>query len=114
MGAKYINLSVAGKGYDELEFEAIKTALSNGVKIAVAAGNKKANLDKDCNITRHVMLIYLNYRNFHVVGANSHTYTNTGRIVQYSEDSDDVGEPALSGTSQATAIHTGKWASGKF
>jgi hypothetical protein len=43
-----------------------------------------------------------------------HIYGNYGKKVKYYEDGTLVGTPKNLGTSQATAIHTGKWASGKI
>lgn len=74
------------------------------------------DLDKKC---QYFPACYdFDSKNFHVVGSttgykNSYggitSYSNYGKKVTSWEDGTNKGFPPLSGTSQATAIHTGKW-----
>lgn len=82
-GATIINLSFAGEdGYDFIEEKALKYAISQGVKIYVAAGNEGANLDTLCNIYPACYGI----EGMNVVGAldkngKPQKYSNKGKIV---------------------------------
>ncbi len=79
-----------------------------------------ADLDKKCI---YFPACYpLDEAHFHVVGSSTgrknsyggtHIYGNYGKVVKYLEDGTNKGDPSMVGTSMSTAIHTGKWASGK-
>ena len=45
----FINISAGGPERDEDEYALIKEALDKGIKVDVAAGNEKSDLDKSCN-----------------------------------------------------------------
>lgn len=111
--ASFLNLSLSGDLPNDKEEEAIKLALSHDINISVAAGNNHRSLDSECNIYPACYNLLSN-KNYHVVGSSTGIYSNTGLVVRYHEDGTKVGKPVMSGTSQATAVHTGKWASGKL
>lgn len=107
----FINISGGGIGYTEMEQKMVKRALDRGIIIVAAAGNAKCNLDdKDCEYypAMHDKRI--------VVVGNGTTKkrfpsSNYGSIVDLWVDGDNKkGEygRAMTGTSQSTAIHTGK------
>jgi subtilisin family serine protease len=110
-----INISAGGFSSVEEEKSLIKLALDKGIKVIVAAGNEATNLDKDCN---YFPACYDNrlivVGNLTKTGVKSNS-SNYGSIVKTWEIGTNVvsslpnqksGE--LSGTSQATAIFTGK------
>lgn len=79
------------------------------------------DLDKKCNFFPACYLF--SHPNFHIVGTDQgewnqwrgvDLYGNFGSMVKYKEHGTRQGMPVMTGTSQATAIHTGKWASGKL
>lgn len=111
--ASFINMSLSGGSPIAEEEAAIRDAVKNKIKIAVSAGNSHQNLDKRCD-TYPTCYKKLNSKYFHVVGSSTGTYSNTGKIVKFKEDGTKKGSPEMSGTSMSTAIHTGKWASGKL
>lgn len=119
INVKYLNLSLGGDDPETIEQLILQEALDEGIKIAVAAGNGRknrqnvsigVNLDKKCY---YYPACYKfsgkNKDNFHVVGSSKGLFSNKGKVVKYWEDGVDKGTPKLSGTSQATAIHLGKW-----
>ena len=120
MRVSYVNLSVSGTSYSEVESKALKRLLEVGAKIAVAAGNGEerklgsesvfigVNLDQSCNIFPACNKTKLNNPNFHVVGATGAPFSNFGTIVTSWESGTQQGTPKLSGTSQATANFLGK------
>lgn len=106
---RFINLSIAAPGYIDHEFRIINLAIRHGIKISVAAGNKHSDLDTLCDVYPACYSVKSKY--FHVVGSSTYLnkeYSNYGGPVKYVEDGSGVGIPRLSGTSQATAIHTNK------
>ena len=115
--ASFINLSLEGPAPSLSERKAIDSALVLGIKVVVAAGNSYKNLDKKCDV--YPACYDFDSTNFHVVGSSTHQrgykpYSNYGKAVKYLEDGTQQGSPKMNGTSQATAIHTGKWASGEI
>jgi subtilase family protein len=111
IGAKFINYSAGGTNYDQEEYLAIENFLNKGGKLISAAGNEHQDLDSLGNTyypamydSRITVVGSLNY-----FGAVS-KFSNFGKLVSFWE----VGENAMaygvmmSGTSQATAIRTGK------
>lgn len=113
----FINMSLGGEGSDEREKAAIEEALKKGIKVAVAAGNDGKDLNQECT---YFPACY-NFPSplFHIVGSNTKNaeekdYSNHGEMVKFLENGTKVGTPENTGTSQSTAIHMGKWASGKI
>jgi hypothetical protein len=104
---KFINLSLGGSGSSDLEKLAIFDALRKGIRVSVAAGNDKKDLNENCYY--YPACYAFGTPLFRVVGSNTGKYSNKGRVVTNLEDGTGVGTPKLSGTSQATAINTGKW-----
>ena len=109
-GVKYINMSLGGPGSNASEMNQIGLALEEGVTIIVAAGNESTNLNITCNYfpACYKKKFLKKYNNFIVVGAKDVDVANYGKIVEVYEKGYKVGTPVLTGTSQATAIHTGK------
>lgn len=112
--AAFINMSVVGPEPDVKEFLLLDAAVKRHIRIAVAAGNLNIDLDKTCNQYPACYKVLLNDKYFHVVGSSTYRarelpYSNHGEIVKFTEDGTEVGYPVKTGTSQATAIHTGKW-----
>ncbi len=111
-----VNLSLGGGDEDAEEKELLQTLLKRGVVVAVAAGNDKQNLSKKCNY--YPACYGFSDKNFHVVQngyvnttlAENTTQTNYGGPVTDIEHGTDVEGAGviMSGTSQATAIVTGK------
>jgi subtilisin family serine protease len=114
-GAKIVNISGGGGSFSEIEYLAIKNHPK--VRFIVAAGNDGANLDK--STYKYYPACY-NLKNITAVGALG---TNNKRLHDSNYGSNiktwEVGENILStlpngengvfsGTSMATAIHTGK------
>jgi hypothetical protein len=80
-GAKFINISLTIGTYVRALDLAIKRASDKGIKIFVAAGNDKQNLNEVCNIYPQC----LHYRNLIVIGATNpenelENYSNFGSI----------------------------------
>jgi len=105
--SKYINLSLSGMDSSNAEEYAFRTAISEGMRISVAAGNNHLNLDVLCNI--YPACYTINDKNYHVIGSYTGHFSNTGVTVTHYEDGMNRGSPPMTGTSQATAIHTNKW-----
>jgi subtilisin family serine protease len=101
----FINLSIAGTGEDPMEVHYLKQILNNGTRISAASGNNKINLDRGC-------IIYPACADprIVVVGAYDLLYSNIGTRVNVLESGKKKkgGGYTMSGTSQATAIYTGK------
>lgn len=113
MGADFVNLSGGGKGAEIGEADAISSA--RNTTFVVAAGNDSQNLDEKCDY--FPACYYL--RNVYVVGALGRngkrlSSSNYGSVVDFWELGENVlsalpeGTGYLSGSSIATAIHTGK------
>lgn len=114
--AKYLNLSLGGPESSHLEYLSLQAGLNKGMKILVAAGNGKLfkgdyigqNLDKSCYYYPACYEFRSLKQNFFVVGSTKSKFSNYGKVVNKWENGNLVGFPAQSGTSQATAIATGK------
>ncbi len=109
-GAKFINLSLYGRGPNPAEKLALKTALKFGIFIAVAAGNENVNLDLDCNafpacyaFKSKKFKVVANYKGF--VKAPTSNY---GGPVNEFENGENHG------TSKATAVFLGKYIRGVY
>jgi len=102
-----LNLSLASKGYDGVEEKFLNDLSEQGVKIFIAAGNNKQNLNMNCDVypACHKILI----KSIIIVGSKDRGYSNFGDIVDIELDGTKKGSPEMSGTSQATAIATGKY-----
>lgn len=100
-----ISLSGGGKVPSIHEKFIVKHILKNNIKLVVAAGNNGDNLDKNCN---YFPACY--DKRILVIGALDIRSSNRGNIVDYYvSGKDKVGfGVTMSGTSQATAIFTGK------
>jgi subtilisin family serine protease len=117
IGVKFINISGGGQGVSASEFQAIEIALNSGIKVVVAAGNDHVDLDKNCNYfpacydTRVVAVGNLASASPNIPAPSS----NYGNRVSRWEVGTNIlsnlpgGKMGyMSGTSQATAIATGK------
>lgn len=109
-----INLSLGGTTFSKEEKDAIEDALKAGIKIVAAAGNENSNIDKkpyfpavlDTRIIVVGNLLRKGIRN---------SSSNYGKSVKYWEYGSDriswgmnYSLAKMSGTSQATAVKTGK------
>lgn len=106
-----INASFAGEGKNETETKIVKQILNSGTKIVVAAGNRKRDLDLQCNtypVCADNRIISVG--NLNSDGKTKNKSTNYGSYVKVWEVGTNVeaGGLTLSGTSQATAITTNK------
>lgn len=126
INVKFINLSGGGPQSDKEEFNLIKKALKKKIKIVVAAGNEHDDLDKSCNYfpacydTRITMVGNLQKQNtddrqFGPASTSISPSSNYGKRVTRWEIGTDVESTLpggkrgkMSGTSQATAVATGK------
>lgn len=91
------------------EKKTIKIALDSGIKVVVAAGNNRHNLDVSCNYfpacyDSRIIVVGNKYKGKIV------SSSNRGKIVDYYEEGTNrpEGGKLMSGTSQATAIRAGK------
>lgn len=102
-----INVSWSAVGYDAVEFRLLKYYTDTGVQLIVAAGNNANKLTKDdCNAYPACHALNIK-KNFTVVGSLNPRYTNWGPVVSKFYPGDNIGYPAMTGTSQATANYTG-------
>lgn len=101
-GAKVINLSVGGSGYDSAFSTAITNARTNGVVIVAAAGNDGANNDASgtptypCNYTQDNVIC---------VAALTQSY-GLASFSNYGATSVDVGAPGVNIASAWPGTHT--------
>lgn len=102
----WVNLSVSGELGLVEELATIQRAIGLGIGFSVAAGNngRPVNLGKQCDI---FPACYAVHRDYHVVSSTDTSKRNTGTVVTHFETGHKLGTPVLSGTSQATAVHTG-------
>lgn len=124
INVKAINISGGGIQADQEEMELIKEALDKKIKVVVAAGNEKSDLDKNCNYfpacyDPRIIIVGNDEVRFN---KNSQSFvkrrnpsSNYGYRVSRWEMGTDVassngtgGETLMTGTSQATGIATGK------
>lgn len=114
-GAKVINLSIGtSANYSQQEQSAIQAAAYSGVKMFVAAGNNKLNLNEVCTTYPACYASSCTpvlEENFIVVGAlevsgQKAPYSNSGSIVKRWYYGVSMG---LKGTSQATAYATSEY-----
>lgn len=103
-GAKVINLSLNGKSPSSFERTSIREATALGIKVFVAAGNNRFDLDKKCQ----AFPACYKASGATVVGSLYHknSVANYGSIVKQKELYCYKG---MCGTSVSTAIATGKY-----
>jgi major intracellular serine protease len=117
MGVTLINFSGGGIGPNNYENITVANALNKNIKVVVAAGNEGSDLSKNCN---YFPACGVKHKNFYVVGS---IYQNGQRVphsnyngavnrweVGYMQEGPDGKK--MSGTSQATAVFSGKLLSG--
>ena len=100
--------SAGGNGYTQLEKGIINILVSKKIKIVTAAGNENKQLStKSC---LHYPACYkLDFPSIYIVENLDNTTTNYGfGIDTEKENGNNVGNPPMSGSSQAAAIFTGK------
>lgn len=101
----FVNFSVQGTGRFEAETKAVLSLLNGGTKIVAASGNNgRLDLDHGCDVRPACI-----DKRIVVVASSTGTFSNLGRAVDVYEDGSKQpgGGVVLTGTSQATAIHTG-------
>jgi subtilisin family serine protease len=109
---KFVNYSGGGAGKNLEEESTIGSMLNYGVTVIVAAGNDSKNLSADCYY--YPACYAFKNKNFYVVGNGQGIYrspsSNWGGPITNIENGENVeGEGIiLTGTSQATAVMTGK------
>lgn len=106
----YINISAGGSFTGYREYTAIQVALTRGIKVSVAAGNERHNLDVICYY--YPACYMYPSPNFYVVGAldkdgNKEYYSNYGKVVNAWALGSYLG---MEGTSVSAAMHTGRLA----
>ena len=119
----YINFSGGGTTKSQEEIDLIKKALDSGIKIVVAAGNEDANIDevttKDSDIKyehyypanddpRITIVGNLSQNNQRCPSSNYGSTVNAWEIGENVMSTTINGFGIMTGTSQATAIKTGK------
>lgn len=102
-----LNLSWANIGYDKTEEILIKKLTDKNVKVFVAAGNEKINLNVKCHVFPACHKV--GNPKIYVIGnrKGNDTYSNYGDVVDLWVDGVKKGEPEMTGSSQATGIATG-------
>lgn len=107
--AHVINYSGTGSYESEDEYNAIYAFLKTGGKFFASAGNDSKDLDKKCDAFPAC------YRTLNIkVVTNKETYSNKySKAIVSDKDgtNDNVYDTELNGTSQSTAIETGKYIS---
>jgi hypothetical protein len=111
INAKFINYSAGGTNYDEEEYQAIESFLNKGGKLISAAGNERQDLDVLTNTyypamyDSRVMVV----GSTNIFGVKS-LFSNFGSLVGYWEIGENQTAYGITstGSSQATAVHTGK------
>jgi subtilisin len=102
-GVDVINLSIQGSFNSIVEYNALKRAANSGIKIFIAAGNEKKDLDKICD-TYPACYIGIN---FVIVGSlDLNTAANYGSVVKQREH---FCSNNMCGTSMSCAIAAGKY-----
>lgn len=111
----YINFSGGGLEFDKEEKALIKEAIDMGIKVVVAAGNEKSDIDV---LGKHYYPAYDDPRQIivgNLDGKRRAPTSNYGKSVNTWEQGtnqyslrDSIGVSCMTGTSQATAIKSGK------
>lgn len=115
-GVKYINISMGGSASSKREIAAIKNAIKHKVYVTVAAGNDGNNFDRvGCNYFPACYREFIKSKFFNVVTSLTLSGSNRGKVINRKERGRNVkgGGVVLSGTSQSSAVFTGKLISGK-
>ena len=109
-GANIVNYSSTGPGALKSEKDIINKMIRDGIIIVTAAGNQGMNLNKKCNTYPACY-----YKNIIVAGSGfgpdkPANYSNTGKVVDIwiQGSHKKANGVSMSGTSQSTAIATGK------
>jgi len=104
LNADIINLSFGGSGIDRDEYLSINQALDLGIIVVAAAGNDGKDLTNNC------FYYPACYDNRIIIVGNTAKSSNYGKPVKLVVNGNNVsaGGYRMSGTSQATAIVTGK------
>lgn len=100
-GVDIINYSAGGVNKDNYECSLVKLALDRGIKVVAAAGNEGKDLEEQPYYPA------LCDDRVIVVSCSNLEKSNYGKV-DFSYKCKNLGKPAMSGTSQATAIATGK------
>ena len=113
--ADIINMSLSGEDYNIHEYNSLQLALDKDILIFVAAGNNGRNLNKNCNIYP-ACYKFINNKGFAVIGNYSepgvkHPKSNKASFIKIWEVGTNImaGGIMMTGTSQATAVATGKF-----
>jgi hypothetical protein len=101
---KFLNISMSGDGSSVKEYKTIKTALKT-MSIFVAAGNDGKEIGGECSIYPACYKRFFK-KNLYVIGSYKAESSNYGEYVDYFTYGERMGNPILSGTSQATAYFT--------
>lgn len=106
-----INISAGGIGKEVEEDALVGGLIAKGIKVIAAAGNEHLDLDKDCKMFPACYKGVISVGNLDHDGKKQAS-SNYGKIVSVWEYGTDVCHAGIcmTGTSQATAIHTGKFA----
>ena len=104
---KHLNLSLTGKS-ESLDELMIEEVLKRGGYVTVAAGNQGEWLDAKCEYYPACYKLKIKNPNFRVVGNSGAISSNFGKIVTDIEKAARVGNPSMTGTSQASAMLMGK------
>lgn len=106
---RYVNYSGGGPAILKKEKEAIQKLLENEVRVIVAGGNESDNLWKSCHYYPACYKFEKNQELFYVVGNRLKSSNYGGPIVNIEEGQYcDWHGSCAQGTSQSTAIFTGK------
>lgn len=103
-GLSFLNISMDGEGYEHREYVEL-SKITKKTAVVVAAGNESTDLDRRCISFPTCYGKDLN-KNFYSIGATDTGSTNYGSVVTCFTTGKDMGNPVLSGTSQATAFFT--------
>ena len=104
-----VNISAGGAGSNPEERYLIKKILDAGIFIVSAAGNESTNLDKGCNYFPAC------YDSRIIVVGNDAPSSNYGNVVDFVINGEYQSALGItqSGSSQSTAIFTGKYIKGR-
>lgn len=107
-----VNVSANGLGYYERERNAVVALLNRGVIVVAAAGNESKNLDVFCNsypacYDPRIVVVGAIRPDRTLVPSSNYALNMRNLIYELGEDQ-QAGGVILTGTSQATAITTGK------
>ncbi len=109
--ADFVNISGGGGVFEYEEYKAVKRFLSTGGKLVAAAGNEQSDLDLKENAYYPAMydarIIIVGNHNKNGVKYKSSNYGSVVKRLEIGEDVTAYGI-TMTGTSQATAVATGK------